>query len=333
MELPAGTAVHLEAAVRLRSEEARPGLHLSLQVAEDVVIDGRIVVPRGSRAVGKISGVAAGAFGSPKTIKAQAILLDVNGYQVALRGDPSDLGRIRAFVAEDTSLGSSSPTTQRPLIVGGGYHEPAPSGRSARSTGTGFFVSADGEILTSHHVVEGASLIHVTTAEGRKLTATLSRASPATDLAVLKVDFRPRHYLGISAGKRASTGDRVFTLGFPVSFMLGREPKFTEGSVSALSGLQDEQSRLQISVPVQPGNSGGPLVNEKGEVLGIIASQAASIPFYQSTGTLPQNINWAVKSDYAVPLLTSSTPSSVAKDRQQAVALTKNAVVFIEAQE
>jgi len=85
----------------------------------------------------------------------------------------------------------------------------------------------------------------------------------------------------------------VFTVGYPVTDILGEELKFTDGVISSLSGVGDDAAFVQITVPLQPGNSGGPLVNNAGEVVGVVTSTAAVANFVRTVGTLPQNINWA----------------------------------------
>jgi S1-C subfamily serine protease len=121
-------------------------------------------------------------------------------------------------------------------------------------------------------------------------------------------------------------------VGFPVTVLLGLEPKFTDGSVSALSGVGGESSLLQVSVPVQPGNSGGPLLNDRGEVVGIVTSSAAVAHFLQASGTLPQNVNWAVKSEYAA-MLFDAPPAGPAptEHRVEAVTRAMKATCLIEA--
>ena len=79
--------------------------------------------------------------------------------------------------------------------------------------------------------------------------------------------------------------------------------------MSALSGLRNDASFLQISVPIQPGNSGGPLVNEDGEVVGVVVSTADAPAFILATDSIPQNINWAVKSVFASTLFTPPSAS------------------------
>ncbi len=100
--------------------------------------------------------------------------------------------------------------------------------------------------------------------------------------------------------------------------------------MSALSGIEGASSLLQITVPVQPGNSGGALVNEKGQVIGIITSSAAILPFIKESGTLPQNVNWAVKADYLRPLVELPEAEQTQFDREQLIEHVKKSTFFIE---
>jgi hypothetical protein len=198
------------------------------------------------------------------------------------------------------------------------------------STGTGFFIGPNGLVLTSNHVIEGASRIGCRTGDGAVHDATVVRLSQLNDLALLRVDFRPTHYLGFAPHGSLHPGERVFTIGYgAVNFLGFSEPRFTEGAISALSGPDAEDSWMQITVPIQPGNSGGPVVNESGQVVGIIAAFAATERFMQvEGGALPQSINWAVKADYATPLLPPQPPAPV-RTRAQAIALTHDSVCLI----
>jgi S1-C subfamily serine protease len=149
----------------------------------------------------------------------------------------------------------------------------------------------DGYLLTNFHVVEDATDISVTV--GREAySATLIRQDLRNDLALLKVSgaFNPLPMVTSSAVK---LGQEVFTIGFPNPDLQGVEPKLTDGRISALTGLLDDASRFQISVPVQPGNSGGPLMNSRGEVVGVIVARLADWAALQKTGALPQNVNYA----------------------------------------
>jgi S1-C subfamily serine protease len=187
----------------------------------------------------------------------------------------------------------------------------APARETSHTIGTGFVVREDGLILTAHHLVSDAASITLHFTDGRSLEAKIVKASQNIDLAVLKVNENTPNYLELAKVGSAQAGDQVFTLGYPAVSILGTEPKFTDGAISAKSGLGGEAIFLQVSVPVQPGNSGGPLVNEKGEVVGIITSGAAIRPFFEETGTLPQNVNWAVNADFAQPLYRQPTRTKV----------------------
>ncbi|MBN2272469.1 MAG: trypsin-like peptidase domain-containing protein [Sedimentisphaerales bacterium] len=198
------------------------------------------------------------------------------------------------------------------------------------SQGTGFAVSPDGHIVTAHHVVEGAKTIKVYLSKDTFGSATILRTDPPNDLAVLKVENTIPVFLPVAPMRSVKTGDRVFTIGFPVRSILGEEAKYTEGVVSSLSGIQDTASFLQITVPVQPGNSGGPLVNEKGEVVGVITSTAAILSFIEESGALPQNVNWAVKADYLRPLIELPTIDKKQLSREEVIASVKKATFLIE---
>lgn len=138
------------------------------------------------------------------------------------------------------------------------------------STGTCFFVSPSGLALSSLHVVRGAEKILVIDAKGHRSTATVLAKDEHLDLVALQVDEESVPQVLPLAEDAAALGDHVFTIGFPEVGDLGVDPKLTEGSISGERGLGLD-FLLQTSAPVQPGNSGGPLVNETGRVVGIVA--------------------------------------------------------------
>ena len=170
-------------------------------------------------------------------------------------------------------------------------------------TGTAFLARPDGTLLTALHVVVGAETVRVTCPGSSRASADVVARAPSNDLAVLKfAPAAPTPYLSLARARSVQVGESVFTVGYPVVGLLGSEPKYTDGAVSALSGLGGEASLIQTTVQIQPGNSGGPLVTMRGDVIGIITSSAAVRPFLAATGALPQGVNWAVKADYAMPL-------------------------------
>jgi S1-C subfamily serine protease len=196
-------------------------------------------------------------------------------------------------------------------------------------SGTGFFVASDGYIVTNHHVIDGAKNITVTTPSGESFKAEVVSTSFSTDLALLRIPYQTKNYLTFANPGSAGIGNKVFTLGYPISDMLGKEVKYTDGSISSLSGLQGDATFFQISVPIQPGNSGGPLVNADGDVVGVVTATAAVEAFYASVGVMPQNVNWAVKGAYA-SLLLPPTMEMNERPKSNPIANAKWSVVFIE---
>jgi S1-C subfamily serine protease len=160
------------------------------------------------------------------------------------------------------------------------------------ATGSGFFISNDGYLITNYHVVKNARRLKVKT-DGQIYPATVIRTSETNDLALLKVEGQFKA-LGI-ATNNAELGESVFTIGFPDIKLQGTEPKYTDGRISSNSGLRDDPTEYQISVPVQPGNSGGPLVDTSGNVKGVIVAMLNGFAALRSVGSLPQNVNYAIK--------------------------------------
>lgn len=173
----------------------------------------------------------------------------------------------------------------------------------ARASGSGFFITSDGYFVTNHHVVANAARVRVQTATGT-YAAAIVRADPTNDLALLKVDgtFPALHVRG-STGVRLA--DRVFTVGYPNPRLQGLAPKFSSGEVAAITGPADDPRFFQISVPLQPGNSGGPLVDKQGSVVGVVIGQLDKAKALRVTGHLPENVSYAVKGTLLLTLLES----------------------------
>lgn len=168
-------------------------------------------------------------------------------------------------------------------------------------SGSGFFVTKDGYFVTSYHVIEDARRIKVKTVEGA-YEAELVRVDVANDLAVLKVSgtFTAIPVRGSGSVRLA---DRVATVGFPNPRLQGVSPKYSSGEVAALTGAGDDPRYMQISVPVQPGNSGGALVDASGCVVGVVAARLNEQRAVKQTGSSPQNVNYAVKGSILLNLL------------------------------
>jgi len=198
--------------------------------------------------------------------------------------------------------------------------------------GTAFVVRPDGLLLTAFHVIDSAKTIDVVCQGQKAMRAEVRQQTRSSDLAVLRIDSATLDYLPLAPPRSARVADHVFTVGFPATDILGMEPKFTDGSVSSLSGLGGEATVMQTSVQVQAGSSGGPLMNERGEVIGIMTSTAAVVAFTKATGSFPQNVNWAVKADYAAPLFDPPTKPRPATTREDSIERALRAVCVVEVQ-
>ena len=175
---------------------------------------------------------------------------------------------------------------------------------SPKSTGSGFFISDDGSLVTNFHVVEGASRVVVKTKQG-SFSAKVVKLDPVNDIAVLKVAGVGFRSLPLMPSRSVKLGESMFTIGFPNPGLQGVEPKLTDGNISSLAGAQDDIRHFQISVAVQPGNSGGGLLNSVGNVVGIVTARLSDKAALDSSGALPQNVNYALKSAYVLSLLES----------------------------
>ena len=179
---------------------------------------------------------------------------------------------------------------------------PNPQARSV-SVGTGFLVAPD-RVMTNQHVVDGCNRIVLRTPDGRWLGAVPpARVDQRLDLALLSVPGLPGPALSFRQSPPVRRGDGVVAYGFPLAGLLSSDPKLTRGEVNGLAGIGDNPSQYQISAEVQPGNSGGPLLDMQGNVLGVVVSKLNAQRVAQRTGDIAQNVNFAVKGEAAVVFL------------------------------
>jgi serine protease Do len=175
------------------------------------------------------------------------------------------------------------------------------SSQRPKASGSGTIVSARGIVLTAAHVVAGASSIRILSIHGLK-NASVLRVDDANDIAILKLEGGNYEALPIEPSKHVRLGQSVATIGFPNIEIQGFSPKVTRGEISSLNGAEDDPRSWQISVPVQPGNSGGPLLDENGNLVGIVESKLG-MEAAKATNDIPQNVGYAVKNTYALALL------------------------------
>lgn len=168
---------------------------------------------------------------------------------------------------------------------------------NVKATGSGIFISTNGYIITNYHVIDNANRIRIEVNENgspKSYDAVVIQKDIDNDLAIIKVqddNFKPLlsiDYSFIESGA-ADVGASVFTIGFPYALSgMGKDAKFTDGKISAKTGYNGAINSYQTSVPIQPGNSGGPLFNDKGQLIGIMNSIIQSA----------DNVSYAIKINY-----------------------------------
>jgi len=178
------------------------------------------------------------------------------------------------------------------------------------SSGSGFFITDDGFLITNEHVVKDGMQIRLVTSAGL-ISAKVIKVDSANDLALLKAEGKFTA-LPVAASRSMKLGGTVATVGFPNIGLQGFSPKFARGEIGSLSGPQDDARYFQISVPVQPGNSGGALVDERGNVVGVVSATLSARAALATSGAFPQNVSYAVKSSFLLGFL-ESVPEVAAK--------------------
>lgn len=166
--------------------------------------------------------------------------------------------------------------------------------KSGKGQGTCFAISSNGYLVTNYHCIENAKEITVKGIDGdltTKYGATVVASDPSNDLALIKVSNKNVKFNVPDFGVRSSgvaQAEKVYALGFPAAAAMGAEVKITEGIISAKSGVGGDISKFQISAAVNPGNSGGPLIDEQGNLVGVIFAKS----------TIAESAGYAIKASY-----------------------------------
>jgi S1-C subfamily serine protease len=173
-----------------------------------------------------------------------------------------------------------------------------------KGNGSGFFINEKGYIATNYHVVKDAKAIQVEYFQKGIKNAFLAKVivvDKQNDLAIIQISDPNFQSLPSIPYVFNSTikdvGTEVFALGYPMAHVMGEEIKFTDGKISSKTGIEGDVTVYQISVPIQPGNSGGPLFDDKGNLVGITSS-ALNKEYFNS-----ENVNYAIKTTYLKNLI------------------------------
>ncbi|WP_152044558.1 serine protease [Aureimonas psammosilenae] len=259
--------------------------------------------------------------GRPYVMRFKGVEGDVRGFGVSY--DPMVADHIATYAVVATNLFDPDiPAVEEPVVTAGlgraqtapvstgeeparrfhalldaratpeGESKATPGAGDVGSSGSGFVVSSDGWVLTNAHVAGSCKAVMV----GDKGLADKVIVDEANDIAAVHVGAKLGAPLPIADGM-PRLGEDILALGFPLRSILADSLNVTRGNVSSLRGLSNDARYLQISAPVQPGNSGGPLVDLTGRVVGVVTAKLDAIAIADATGDIPQSINFAIRPD------------------------------------
>jgi S1-C subfamily serine protease len=195
---------------------------------------------------------------------------------------------------------------------------PAKPQKLIRVNGTGFVVSANGYVVTNNHVIgQCVGDVHGNLTSETAGNMRIVSKDETNDLALLQASGSFKQ-TAIIRGQPAHPGDSVIAIGYPFHGLLTSDFTVTTGIVSSLSGILNDTRYLQISAPIQPGNSGGPLLDTSGYVVGVVAEKLNALKFARATGEIPENINFAIKTGALRDFLdNSAVPYQTAEPRTE----------------
>lgn len=212
---------------------------------------------------------------------------------------------------EVASVISKEPTLKPPLQSG--------------SSGSGFFVSKMGHVITNAHVVKGCQRVTVGDNANKQTPAEVISSDTRNDLALLKlssldmassetkalvrkleIKIVPLASDGLLRSDDVELGEKVMVAGYPYGDIFSNSIKVTGGMVSATRGMGDDTGQFQLDAAVQPGNSGGPIYDDKGNVVGVVVSQLNKLSVAKAIGSMPENVNFGIKASTVRQFLTAS---------------------------
>ena len=176
------------------------------------------------------------------------------------------------------------------------------------SSGSGFAVSEDGYVITNNHVIDQCQsvVIHI---QGEEIPATVITYDTKNDLALLKADFKPQTVFPLSNNRPELLQD-IYVAGYPFGVKISSAIKVTKGIISSLTGVGNNFSNIQIDAALQSGNSGGPILDDMGNVVGVAVSKLDARFMLENYGSIPENTNFGIKANVVRNMLDSNNVSS-----------------------
>lgn len=256
-------------------------------------------LPNGLTIIGQLPANRMGAIASGRTLTFKAA---ATSAEFSLAGAGAALAAAsKCAVAVREAAAARNPGSLPPA----GGNEASGSSSPKVAAGTGFYVSKSGDVLTNAHVVQGCSTIGVKGHGDTTFRSARVKASDAKrDLALISAEASPSGAPAVLAWRReARLGEQVAIFGFPYLGALASSGTFTRGDVTALAGIADNNAHFQLSAPVQPGNSGGPVVDDRGQVVGVVVAKLNALAVARVSRDIPQNVNFAIKSAEALSFM------------------------------
>jgi len=195
----------------------------------------------------------------------------------------------------------------------------------SNTTGSGFFVSKLGHVVTNQHVVNKCNSVTVGDNANKQVIATVLESDKRNDLALLRISnmktasaetkslvaklgltVTPLASEGLFRSDGVELGEDVVVAGYPFGDLFSNTVKITKGIISAKRGIGDDTGQFQIDAAVQPGNSGGPIYDENGNVIGVVVAQLNKLKVAKAIGTMPENVNFGIKASTVRQFLTAS---------------------------
>jgi S1-C subfamily serine protease/tetratricopeptide (TPR) repeat protein len=227
----------------------------------------------------------------------------------------------------------SKPRTQPPVAEAPPQSQ-KPSPQSG--TGSGFFVSKMGHVITNAHVVQNCKKITIGDNANKQVPAELINTDRSNDLALLKLSTLemasaesksliqklgivvvPLASKGLLRSEDVKLGEKVLVAGYPFGELFSNTIKVTSGIVSATRGAGDDSGQFQLDAAVQPGNSGGPIYDSSGNIVGVVISQLDKLKMAKAIGSLPENVNFGIKASTVRQFLISSGVPSKKSERTE----------------
>ena len=237
-------------------------------------------------------------YGQDRKLIQAEVKQQVNRSELTAPEPGSDLAvAMKLACVKLAETGGAPPPTAKPGEPAAGT--PAKPAPSRGSSGSGIVVNRAGSILTNEHVVRACDGYEVIDNDNRKLKARVQATDAKNDLALLTVDEQFPAAAKLRKQSDPRLGESVTVVGYPLVGVLGDKPSVSFGNVTSTIGIRGNPAQMQISVPIQRGASGGPVLDQSANVIGVVVSKLDALKFAERGGDLPQNVNFAIR---AAPL-------------------------------